>query len=130
MTFIDYIETQPGLTRWAINQYECIDKKAVDMGRRLAVNRDCGVLRALAANPSLSPDCRARNQIMADALERDPTGRLAAVPSLRAWAARPDGIGQTWISWYVVYVNAWIDAQKAPTLVPMQATGHPMEVVS
>lgn len=129
-TFIDFIEEQPGLRRFAIAQYSRIDDNALDLGRRIRAGRDIGVLRSLAADPMLSPSLREQNRIMADALERDPSGRLASIPSLRAWAALPDGLGLTWINWYTVYVNAWLDAQKAPPLVPMQATGASMEVVT
>lgn len=51
---------------------------------------------------------------MANALERDQTGRLAAIRSLRAWAMAPGGIGSHWISWYRNLVIAWIDHEKHP----------------
>ena len=125
--FIDFVETDPGLPAWTIAQYKRIDKQAVKAG--LILNKkDIRSLRLLAADPKLSPDCRSRNAIMADSLERDPTGRLAAVPSLRAWADKYD-VEQLWVSWYVTRVNAWLDASKAPPLVPLQATSQAMEVV-
>lgn len=123
--FVEFIQTHPGMCRDAVVQFEDIDKRAVKAARLLMAHRDAAWLRKLAADPALSPSARAQNQIMADALERDPTGRLAVVPSLRAWASRPDGIGNTWITWYQRHVALWIADQKAsaPPLVPMMVEG-------
>lgn len=125
--FIEYIESQPGLRSYAIEMYRRIDHNAVKAGAQLK-GTNIETLRLAAQQPMLTPDNRSRKLIMADALERDPTGRLAAIPSLRAWAERYS-VGQTFINWYVVLINAWIDSQKAAaaTLVPMQATDRIME---
>jgi hypothetical protein len=39
---------------------------------------------------------------------------LAAVKSLRAWATRPEGIGNTWINWYVMLLKAHISEKRTP----------------
>lgn len=117
MDFIEFVETDPGLPAYAIAMYERIDKQALKQGALLKI-KDITSLRILAADPSLSPSLRAFNGTMADALERDPTGRLAAIPLLREWANRW-GIGGTWINWYGIKLRAYLDAQKAPALVPM-----------
>lgn len=132
--FIDFIEEMPGLERYAFRMYERIDNTAVKAGLQLAPQEDwqrqefIEALRKSASAPCLSEMLRGQKSRMADALERDPTGRLAAIPSLRAWAARYD-IDSHWISWYCALVNAWIDAQKASAakLVPMMATGAAIE---
>ena len=135
MTFVEFIETLPGLGRFAIRRFEHIHDQADLLGAKLAAKDETVLrtriasLRLRAADPAFSPSLQAQNSLAADALERDPTGKLAAVPALRAWAAQRDGIGNTWINWYVVLLNSYIDAQKAPSIVPMQVT-QPMEAVS
>jgi hypothetical protein len=47
---------------------------------------------------------------LAEALDTD--SRLAAIKSLRAWATRPEGIGNTWINWYVALLKAHISEKK------------------
>jgi len=47
---------------------------------------------------------------LAEALDTD--ARLAAIKSLRAWAMRPDGIGNTWINWYVALLKAHISEKS------------------
>lgn len=39
------------------------------------------------------------------------------VRSLRAWASKPKGIGQTWINWYVTYHREYL---KALDVAPYQ----------
>lgn len=129
MTFEDFIYEMPGLERYAIDLYRSIDRRAEKLGAELR-KRDVPSLRARAADPALTPNLRAPYTAMGNALERDPTGRLAAIPSLYAWAMKSDGIGQHWITWYRNLVNAWIDAQKAPSLVPAMATEPEIEEVS
>jgi hypothetical protein len=48
---------------------------------------------------------------LAEALGTDE--RLAAIKSLRVWATRPEGIGNTWINWYVALLKAHIREQAA-----------------
>ena len=43
---------------------------------------------------------------LAEALDAD--ARLAAIKSLRSWATRPEGIGNTWINWYVTLLKAHV----------------------
>lgn len=105
--FATFIEGMPGLTDHARRLYLTIDQEAGRIGERLAVIHDPAALRARTGSPWLVEDCRE----LADALETDV--RLAAIKSLRAWAAQPDGIGNTWINWYVVLLKAHIE-QKAP----------------
>lgn len=119
--FVDFIEAMPGLDPIAIrNNYAPIDKEAEIAGAEIAAQASVAELRARRGTPNVVGMCRAR----ADALTRDPTGRLAAIPALQVWAEKPDGIGRTWINWYAVLLNAWIDQHKAPSLVPMMVEGE------
>lgn len=119
--FVDFIEAMPGLDPIAIrNNYAPIDKQAEIAGAEIAAQASIAELRARQGTPFVVGTCRAR----ADALTRDSTGRLAAIPDLQAWAMQPDGIGRHWINWYVVLLNAWIDQHKAPSLVPMMVEGE------
>jgi hypothetical protein len=104
--FAAFIEDMPGLTDDARRIYRMIDAEAVRAGERLAARHDPAALRARTGSPWLVEHCRE----LADALETDM--RLAAIGTLRAWAAQPDGIGNTWINWYVKLLDAHI-AQKA-----------------
>jgi hypothetical protein len=98
--FATFLEDMPDLTNYARRLYLLIDRQAVRVGRRLAVAHRPSALRARTGSPWIVAECHE----LADALEMD--GRLAAIRSLRAWAARPDGIGNTWINWYVVLLEA------------------------
>ena len=80
-TFQEFIARHPDLTPFARTVFAQIDKQAEKAGAQLAAIGD--IARLLAADHSLSLSLRHTNQIMADALERDPSGRLAAIPSLR-----------------------------------------------
>jgi len=111
--FATFIEEMPGLTDDARRIYLMIDAEAVRIGGRLAARHDPAELRARTGSPWLVEHCRER----ADALETD--ARLAAIGALRAWAAQPDGTGNTWINWYVTLLEAHV-AQKA-TLVRAEA---------
>lgn len=116
-TFLEFIEQQPGLERYAIDMYLLIDRNAEQVGAAIARGLSVSDLRAQAAEQARRGLgwLAAKNSEQADALEQDP--RLAAIPSLRAWAAQPDGIGQTYINWYVVLLQAWIENERRPQLV-------------
>jgi len=105
--FATFIEQMPGLADYARRMYLMIDQEAVRVGKELAATHDPATLRALTGSPWLTEDCRE----LADALETDV--RLAAIKSLRAWAAQPDGIGNTWINWYVALLKAHIEHEAA-----------------
>src|SRR5262249_49458940 len=125
--FIEFVETDPGLPQWIIAIYRRIDTAALSAAADLLRTRDMAWLRARAADQCLTSDARARHQARIDGLERDPTGRLAVIRDLRAWTRKTSGsITNTHINWYVVRVNAWIDAQRSrhATLVPLQTAGH------
>lgn len=115
MTFIDFIKSSPGATPYEVWMYEIIDREAERLGADLASRVTPAELRERTGTPWLI----ATNEAMASALERDPSGKLASVPALRAWAASPDGIGNTWINWYVLYYTAYLDGKRSPTLAPM-----------
>jgi hypothetical protein len=104
--FSTFIEQMPGLTDDARRIYLMIDAEAVRVGERLAAKHDPVALRVRAGSPWLVEHCRE----LADALETD--ARFAAIHSLRAWAAQPDGIGNTWINWYVTLLKAHIEASN------------------
>src|SRR5215470_16749515 len=94
--FATFLDNVPGLTDYTRRLYLLIDRQAVCVGRRLAAAHRQTALRVRAGSPWMVAECHE----LADALEVD--DRLAAIRSLRAWAARPDGIGNTWINWYVM----------------------------
>jgi hypothetical protein len=101
--FATFIEQMPGLTDDARRIYLMIDAEAARVGAGLATSRDPADLRERTGSPWLVEHCRE----LADALDTDP--RLAAIGPLRAWAAGPDGIGNTWINWYVALLKAHIE---------------------
>ena len=105
--FATFIEQMPGLGDYARRMYLMIDREAVRVGKGLAATHDPVMLRACTGSPWLTEHCRE----LADALEIDV--RLAAIKSLRAWAAQPDGIGNTWINWYVTLLKAHIEHEAA-----------------
>ena len=101
--FATFIDEMPGLTDDARRIYRMIDKEAARVGATLAATHDPAALRARTGSPWLVEHCRE----LADALDTDV--RLAAISTLRAWAAQPDGIGNTWINWYVALLKAHIE---------------------
>ena len=113
-TFQEFIARHPDLTPFARVTFKLINEQAEKAGAQLAVIGD--IARLLAADQSLSLSLRHTNQIMADALERDPSGRLAAIPSLRAWAERPGGMGNTWINWWSNLYREYLDHLKQPVV--------------
>ena len=100
--FTTFITDMPGLTDYARRLYLLIDRQAIRVGRQLAAMHRSTALRTRAGSPWMVVECRN----LADALDAD--GRLAAIKSLRAWATRPEGIGNTWINWYVALLKAHI----------------------
>src|SRR5690349_11118658 len=107
--FSTFIEQMPGLTEDARRLYLTIDAEATRVGNRLAAMHEPAALRTRTGSSWLVEHCRE----LADALETDV--RLAAIGPLRAWAAQPDGIGNTWINWYVTLLKAHIAVEGAPT---------------
>jgi len=103
--FATFLQDIPGLTDYARRLYLLIDREAACVGKRLANTHLPATLRMRAGSPWLVAECRE----LADALEMD--NRLAAIRSLRAWAARPDGIGNTWINWYVALLKAHLQGR-------------------
>jgi predicted nucleic acid-binding Zn-ribbon protein len=121
MTFIEWLESCPGQPDYAMGMYRRIDAEAEKIGVALANRHQIlDDLRTNTGSPWLKETCNA----LADALEKDPSGKLAAVPSLLAWADERDGIGKTWVRWWVTFYCSWLDAQKAPKLVPMMAAAE------
>jgi len=114
--FATFIEDMPGLTDYARRLHLLIDQHAVRVGRRLAATHHPAALRV----PFGSPWMVAERHELADALEAD--DRLAAIKSLRAWATRPEGIGNIWINWYVTLLKAHVQktaaSRKKAQIVP------------
>lgn len=105
--FATFLDDMPGLTDYARRLYLLIDRQAIRIGKRLAAIHHPAALRMRTGSPWMIAEC----QELADALEMD--ARLAAIKSLRAWAARPDGIGNTWINWYLTLLKAHIQDRAA-----------------
>jgi hypothetical protein len=105
--FATFLNKMPGLTDYARRLYLLIDRQAVCVGRRLAAAHHATALRVRAGSPWMVAECHE----LANALAMD--GRLAAIRSLRAWAARPAGIGNTWINWYVTLLEAHLEEKAA-----------------
>jgi hypothetical protein len=105
--FATFIADVPGLTDYARRLYLLIDDQAICAGRRLAAMHRSAALRARAGSPWIVAECHH----LAEALDTD--ARLAAIKSLRAWATRPAGIGNTWINWYVKLLKAHLSEEKA-----------------
>jgi hypothetical protein len=105
--FATFLNNMPGLTDYARRLYLLIDRQAVCVGRRLAAAHHPAALRARAGSPWVIAECCE----LADALAMD--DRLAAVRSLRAWATRPAGIGNSWINWYVTLLQAHLEESEA-----------------
>ena len=101
--FATFIADVPGLTHYARSLYLLIDRQAVHVGRQLASMHRSAALRARAGAPWMVAQCHD----VAEALDTD--ARLAAIKSLRAWATRPEGIGNTWINWYVALLRTHIE---------------------
>jgi hypothetical protein len=106
--FATFIADVPGLTDHARRLYLLIDRQAVQVGKRLAAMHRLAALRGRRGSPWMVAQCHD----LAAALDTD--ARLAAIKSLRAWATRPEGIGNTWINWYVALLNAHISEKKPP----------------
>ena len=104
--FATFIADVPGLTDYARRLYLLIDRQAVCVGRRLATMHRSTALRARTGSPWIVAECHD----LAEALDTD--ARLAAIKSLRAWAMRPNGIGNTWINWYVALLKAHISEKS------------------
>jgi len=105
--FATFLNNMPGLTDYARRLYLLIDRQAVRVGRRLAAADYPTAFRVRAGSPWVVAECRE----LADALATD--DRLAAIRSLRAWAARPAGIGNIWINWYVTLLKAHLEENAA-----------------
>lgn len=109
MTFIEHIEDIPGTPAYAIGMYKLIDRQAEKVGAELAKRHPA--VDELLSRPGalwLKESCKE----LASALERDPTGKLASIKSLRAWAEQPDGVGMTWVNWYATLYIGWLDQQQ------------------
>jgi hypothetical protein len=104
--FATFIANMPGLTDCARRHYLLIDRQAIGVGRRLAATHKSTALRARVGSPWMMAECHG----LAESLDTD--ARLAAIKSLRAWATRPEGIGNTWINWYVALLKAHISEKK------------------
>jgi hypothetical protein len=110
MTFPDFIAADPELTPYARDLFARINAEAERVGARVIANTTSDELHRRGGSPWLL----SINATTAAALERDPSGRLAAVPALRAWAAMPDGVGNTWVNFYVALLEKHIDHLKQP----------------
>jgi hypothetical protein len=110
MTFPDFIAADPELTPYARDLFIRIDTEAERIGARIIASTTSDELRQRDGSPWLL----SINATMAAALERDPSGWLAAVPALRAWAAMPGGVGNTWVNFYVALLEKHIDHLKQP----------------
>src|SRR5262249_62077861 len=106
--FAAFLEQMPGLTDDARRLYLMINAEAIRVGETLAATHNPPDLHT---HPGSRWMVEHRREL-SDALATDV--RLAAVPSLRAWAAQPDGIGNTWINWYVTLLKAHIQENIAP----------------
>jgi hypothetical protein len=108
-TFPQFVAADPELTPYARDLFARINAEAERVGARIIANTTSDELRRRNGSPWLL----SVNRIMAAALERDPSGRLAAVPALRAWATMAD-TPQMWITWYAVLLEKHIDHLKQP----------------
>lgn len=107
MDLFDYIRDQPGGSAHADWMFAAVDKQALIFGHKLLrLYPHVQELRLKPGTPFIKGRC---NQI-ADAIERDPSGRLVAIPELIAWAKQDDGIGERWIHWYRDHLNNWLAA--------------------
>ena len=105
MTLLEYIKDQPGGSAHADMMYNVIDREALKLGATL--KRLYPHVEELRLRGG-TPNTKARCQQMADAMERDPTGRLMAMPELYAWAEQDDGVGPHWVNWYKKHLEAWL----------------------
>jgi hypothetical protein len=106
--FATFIADVPGLTDYARRLYLLIDRQAFRVGTRLAAIHRSTALRARTGSRWIVAECND----LAEALDTD--ARLAAIKSLRAWATRPEGIGNTWINWYVALLKAHLSEKRRP----------------
>lgn len=104
--FAAFIAGLPGLTDYSRRLYLLIDRQAICVGRRLAAMHRPTALRARTGSAWMVAECHD----LAEALDTE--ARLAAIKSLRAWAMRPEGIGNTWINWYVSLLKAHLSERK------------------
>jgi len=106
--FATFIADVPGLTDYTRRLYLLIDRQAVQIGKRLAAMHRSTALRGCTGSPWMV----AQSHDLAEALDTD--ARLAAIKSLRVWATRHEGIGNTWINWYVALLKAHISEKRQP----------------
>ena len=113
MTLLEYINKREPQA-YARAQYATCDRRALQIGAGL-LRRQHHVdeLRMRRGSPWLEATC----QQMADAIERDPSGRLLAAPLLMESSI--NGTERTWLRWYVAHLISWLDGRKAPDLAPM-----------
>jgi hypothetical protein len=109
MTFSQFVAADPELTPYARALFLRVNAEAERVGARIIVNTTSDELRQRGGSPWLL----SINTTMAAALERDPSGRLAAVPALRAWSYMAD-IPQMWIGLYAALLEKHIDHLKQP----------------
>jgi hypothetical protein len=109
MDFLQFVAADPELTPYARALFLRVNAEAERVGTRIIANTTSDELRRRDGSPWLL----SINATMAAALERDPSGRLAAVPALRAWAYIAD-IPQMWIGLYVALLEKHIDHLKQP----------------
>ena len=107
MTLFDFIREQPGGSAHADWMFAAIDKKALEVGHKmLRLYPHVEELRLRQGTPFVLGQCKQ----IADAIERDPSGRLVAIPSLIGWARKEDGIGTHWVTWYRDHLDKWLAA--------------------
>jgi hypothetical protein len=116
LTFPDFVAADPELTPYARDLFARINAQAEIVGAAILATRDPAVLRSRSRDPNTCLWLNEQNRIMADALERDPSGRLAAVPALRAWSYMAD-IPQMWIGLYAVLLEKHINHLKQPSQI-------------
>jgi hypothetical protein len=107
--FPQFVAADPELTPYARVLFLRINAEAERIGARIIANTTSDELRQRGGPPWLLSISRT----MAAALERDPSGRLAAVLALRAWAYMVD-VPQMWITWYAALLEKHIDHLKQP----------------
>jgi hypothetical protein len=117
MDFPQFIAANPELTPFAREMFLQINARAEMIGAAILATRDPAVLRSRSTDPNACLWLNEQNRIMADALDRDLSGRLAAVPGLRAWASAPGGVGNTWLNWWVALYKTYLDHIKQPTQI-------------
>src|SRR5262245_5930289 len=95
----------------AMTRYEQLDRQALMIAATMRkYDRHIDDLRNRQGSPWLKDFCKEQ----ADALERDPSGRLDALPSLQEWAKK-HGIS-SWFNWYRTHLKAWLALQPVRQL--------------